>query len=150
MAVEYTIDQSAYFRVGGEVEIGHPKDGSFFESASSICGVANDLVPWWFDQLHVLFSLTLVLLVLVVDLLDPFSLSPQILELPIIILQIEEILLVRGLPLLLPASGVSVDLVEIDHHFLADLLINDLLDVGIIGVVLVLLKELHTQFTIII
>lgn len=50
--------------------------------------------------------------------------------------------------LLLPSGGISVYLVEIDHHFLANLLVNDLLDVGIVSVVLVLLKELHTQLTI--
>lgn len=148
VAVEHAVDQPANFGVGSKVQIGHPQDGSFFEFAASVGGVSDDLVPRWFDQLHVLLPLPLVLLILIVDLLDALSLRPQILELPIVILQIEEILLMRGLAFLLPARRVSIRLVEIDHHFLADFLIDDLLDVGIVGVVLVLLEELHTQLTI--
>lgn len=52
----------------------------------------------------------------------------------------------RRFALLLPARCISVRRVEIDHHFLSNLLIDDLLDVGIVSVVLILLKELHTQF----
>lgn len=52
----------------------------------------------------------------------------------------------RRFALLLPTRCIPIRRVEIDHHFLADFLVDDLLDVGIVGVVLILLEELHTQF----
>lgn len=52
----------------------------------------------------------------------------------------------RRFALLLPARSIRVRWVEIDHHFLADFLVDDFLDVRIVRVVLVFLEELHAQF----
>lgn len=146
MAVEDSVYQSADFGVGSQVQVGHPQNRSFFEFAAPIGGVPDDLVPRWFYQLHILFPLPLIFLILIVDVLNALSLGPQILELPIVILQIEEILLMRRFALLLPPRCIPIRRVEIDHHFLPDFLVDDLLDVGIVGVVLILLEELHTSF----
>jgi hypothetical protein len=126
----------------GKVEVGHPQDRSALQLPCTVLNVPEHLEARRFVELHVFFPTPFVLLLLVVDLLDSLALRPQVLELGIVIAEVEKVLLMGGFALLL-GGGIDLRLVEIDHQFPSNLLVDDLLDVWIVGEVLVLLKDLH-------
>jgi hypothetical protein len=141
--VEDAVDESPDFGVVAEVEVGHPEDGSLLELAAALlCGVADDLELGRLIELHIFLPLALVLLLFVVDLLCAVAFVPEVLELAIGIPEIEEILLVRRFALLL-ACRIGLVLAVVGNEAPPDLLVDDLLHVGVLGVILVLLEDLH-------
>jgi hypothetical protein len=107
----------------GKVEVGHPQDRSALQLPCTVLNVPEHLEARRFVELHVFFPTPFVLL-------------------GIVIAEVEKVLLMGGFALLL-GGGIDLRLVEIDHQFPSNLLVDDLLDVWIVGEVLVLLKDLH-------
>lgn len=144
MPLKDTIDQPPHLGRVRQVQIGHLEDGSLAElpPGAAISGIAQDLKPWWLVHLQIPIPPSLILLLLIIDLLLAIALSPEVLELPIIIPQVEQGLLMRRLALLL-ASGFHLAGGHLRDHLTLDLVVDDLLDVGVVGEVLVLLEDVH-------
>lgn len=145
MSFEDSIDQPPHLGRIGQVQIGHFEYWSLAElpPRAAIGGIAQDLEPGWFIHFQIPIPPSLILLLLIVDLLLALAVGPEILELAIIIAQVEEGLLVGRLALLLTAR---LDLTgrHVGHHLALDLVVDDLLHVGVVREVLVLLQDVHT------